>query len=87
MSWQALGAIEPAALSESRCQAHQAVQIIAAAGETLLPHSADTSHTALTWSETLGGLAGHPIPGAGGLLALIRHCTPRAEAARRLDPK
>jgi hypothetical protein len=60
MSWQALGAIEPAALSESRCQAHQAVQIIAAAGETLLPHSADTSHTALT------SLRGTRFPGRAG---------------------
>jgi hypothetical protein len=72
MSWQTLGAIEPAALSESRCQAHQAVQIIAAAGETLLDHSADTSHTALTWSEALGGLEGRPIPEAHGLRLGLR---------------
>jgi hypothetical protein len=37
--------------------------LIAAAGETFLPHVPDTSHTAMSWDAPLGALAGLPIPG------------------------
>lgn len=49
--WETLGAVKPAELVRARVEAHQAVQVIAAAGETHLPHAPDTSHTAATWSK------------------------------------
>ena len=49
MEWQRLGAVAPAHLGAARVQAHWGAQVLAAAGETLLPHVPDTSHTAMTW--------------------------------------
>ena len=72
MSWQALGEVEPEALTQARNQAHQAAQVIAAVGETLLEHVPDTSHTALVWSDSIAGLAGHPVLRAGNARVGLR---------------
>jgi hypothetical protein len=65
MKWSALGAVAPAGLAGARDQAHHAVQVIAAAGETHLPHVPDTSHTALVWSDAHRALLGRATPGEG----------------------
>ena len=64
MDWQEQGAVDPKALAGARSQAHWAAQAIAAAGETLLAHTPDTSHTAMSWDAPLSALAGLAIPGA-----------------------
>jgi len=65
MKWSALGAVAPAELVGARDQAHRAIQVIAAVGETHLPHVADTSHTALVWSDAHRALLGRATPGEG----------------------
>jgi hypothetical protein len=69
--WERLGGIAPRALRAAREQAHWAVQVVAAAGESFLPHAPDTSHTATTWDAGLAGLVGGALPGpASGRLGL-----------------
>ena len=63
MSWQRLGAVDPARLAGARIQAHWAAQVLSAAGETLLPHVPDTSHTAMSWDAARAALVGREIPG------------------------
>lgn len=65
MKWSVLGSVAPASLAGARDQAHRAVQVIAAAGETHLPHVPDTSHTALVWSDAHRALLGRATPGEG----------------------
>ncbi|MBW2394077.1 MAG: hypothetical protein JRG95_07385 [Deltaproteobacteria bacterium] len=59
-----LGTFDPGALTLARGQAHQAVQLIAAAGETYLAHTPDTSHTNMEWLGAHGALAGGLVRGA-----------------------
>ena len=75
MSRKRLGRVDPKHLCEARYQAHYAAQVVAAVGETLLEPAPDTSHTALTWSEGLGGFQGHPLPDLGGLRVGVRLAT------------
>ena len=63
MGWDRLGQVAPRELRGAREQAHWAAQVIAAAGETFLPHQADTRHTSMTWDAGLGGLVGGMLPG------------------------
>jgi len=69
MKWQRLGAVAPAALAPARQELHWAMQVLAAAGETRLPHRPDTSHTAAVWLAERGALAGFALEG-GERLAL-----------------
>lgn len=62
MGWQRLGEVAPSRLGSARLEAHFAAQVIAAAGETFLPHVPDTSHTAMRWQA--GRLVGAALPGA-----------------------
>jgi hypothetical protein len=58
MTWKALGAAFPGALTEARLQVHWAAQFVSAPGTSLLPKAADDSHTNLGWDSTLGVLVG-----------------------------
>ena len=49
-NWKALNKIDDPRLFEARGQLHQAVQLLAAAGISYIPHRADDSHTAMLWS-------------------------------------
>lgn len=62
MGWQRLGGVAPSRLRSARLEAHWAAQVIAAAGETFVPHVPDTSHTAMRWEA--GRLVGATLPGA-----------------------
>lgn len=62
--WQLLGAFPPARFAAAREQAHWAVQVLSAAGETFAPHVSDTSHTAMHWDAALAALVGRPLGGA-----------------------
>lgn len=69
-SWARLGAVAPDALLEARLQAHFAVQVLAAAGSSLLKPAEDDSHTACEWYDRVQALVGGEIP--GGLRAAVR---------------
>ncbi len=62
--WQVLGKVSPAQLRPAREQAHWALQVLSAAGETLAEHVPDTSHTASQWSATLSAFVGQRLGGA-----------------------
>ncbi len=92
MGWQRLGQVAPRALRGAREQAHWAVQVIAAAGETFCAHEADTSHTSMAWDAALAGLVGQELPGEAAcrigvrmpdlsLCLVARNGAPRAELA------
>jgi len=72
VDWNELGAVAPAALAPARAQAHWAAQVISAAGETLLRHVPDTSHTAMAWDAGLAALVGFPIPGSDACRVALR---------------
>lgn len=82
MDWQRLGSTPPAQLAPARLQAHWAAQVLAAAGETFVPATPDTGHTAMTWDAPRGALLGREMPGAAA--AQRRR---RAVARRRLRPR
>ena len=93
MGWQALGAVAPKDLAGARVQAHWAVQVISAAGETFVAHAEDTSHTAPEWDAELEALVGAPLPGPERLRTALRvrdltlllvDATPRALASQPL---
>ncbi len=63
MGWELLGRIAPRELRGAREQAHWAVQVIAASGESYLAPTADTSHTAMTWEAGIGAFVGQALPG------------------------
>lgn len=69
-SWARLGTVAPDALPEARLQAHYAVQVLAAAGSSLLKPAEDDSHTACEWYDRVQSLVGGEIP--GGLRAAVR---------------
>ncbi len=56
MTWRALGAIAPTAIKAARLQTHHAAQLLAEVGETHLPPTPDTSHTAMEWDAALDAL-------------------------------
>ncbi len=63
MPLAALGAIAATQLGSAREQAHWAVQVIAAFGETFAPRAPDTSHQALRWLEGHRALGGVELAG------------------------
>jgi len=63
MTWQLLGQVPPAELRNARLQAHWAVQVLSAAGETFLEPAPDTSHTAMTWDAKQGAFVGRTLSG------------------------
>ncbi len=72
MTWKMLGAVRPEVLTAARSQAHWAAQVLAAVGETHVPHTLDTSHTAMEFSpgqESLEeSLVGVPLETPSGQL-------------------
>lgn len=67
-----LGAVPPRELGGARAQAHWAVQVISAAGETFAEHAADTSHTATSWNPGRGALVGVALGGDAALRVGLR---------------
>ena len=72
MGWELLGRVPARELRGAREQAHWAVQVIAASGESCLAHAADTSHTAMTWDAALGSLVGRALPGEPACRVAVR---------------
>jgi hypothetical protein len=64
--------VSPRALRAAREQAHWAVQVIAASGESCLARAADTSHTAMTWDAALGSFVGRALPGVPACRVAVR---------------
>ena len=59
-SWEAVNAVDPATLTETRLAAHWAAQIIGGVGEALVDPQPDFSHTSMWWSEEFRSLVGRP---------------------------
>jgi hypothetical protein len=72
VGFELLGRIAPRELRRPREQAHHAVQVIAAAGETFLAHEADTGHTSMGWDAASGALVGRALPGADAIRVALR---------------
>ncbi|MCZ6539453.1 MAG: hypothetical protein O6922_06475 [Chloroflexi bacterium] len=70
--WQTLGGVAPGALTDARLQLHYAAQVVSAVGASLLEPQPDDSHPNLGWSEELGGLTGHHVPGARSFRAALQ---------------
>ncbi|MCB9893425.1 MAG: hypothetical protein H6839_03140 [Planctomycetes bacterium] len=62
-NWTKLGEVAPDSLSGARLQAHFAVQVVAAAGKSLLRARDDDSQTATGWLDRVQALVGDEIPG------------------------
>jgi hypothetical protein len=62
--WQLAGSLPPAALAPARRELHAAVQLVAAAGRSLLPPRPDDSQTSMSWNDA-AGFVGEPLPGDG----------------------
>ncbi len=71
--WERLGAVAPAGLATARLELHHATNVVAAAGNTLLPARGDGTRTALTWLADGRALAGERLPSG-------------SRAALRFDP-
>ena len=61
MNWRALGSVLPDRLADARLELHYAAQLVSAPGTTLLPATADFSHTNLAWDSSLEVLAGRHV--------------------------
>jgi hypothetical protein len=61
MTWQILGRLGASGLRDARLQAHWAVQVLAAAGETFLEPAPDTSHNAMSWDVKQGAFFGRVL--------------------------
>ncbi|MCL7960931.1 MAG: hypothetical protein M8861_12100, partial [marine benthic group bacterium] len=69
--WIRLGDPAPAALTDARLQLHWAVQLLAAFGESFVPHRPDESHSAISWSpERRAFLSGETVDGSSIRLGL-----------------
>jgi hypothetical protein len=69
--WIRLGDPAPETLTDARLQLHWAVQLLAAFGESFLPHRPDESHSSLTWSpERRAFLSGETLDGSSIRLGL-----------------
>jgi hypothetical protein len=69
--WVRLGDPPPEALTDARLQLHWAVQLLAAFGDSLLPHRPDASHSSVTWSpERKAFLSGATVDGSSLRLGL-----------------
>jgi hypothetical protein len=67
--WVPLRGVDQSRMSETRLQAHHAIQWLARAARAYVPPQPDDSHTNLGWDSTLGGFTTHPLRG-GALLSL-----------------
>jgi hypothetical protein len=70
VSWKELGAVTASGLVDARLQLHHAALVVATAGVTFLEPQPDDSHPNLGWVDSLGALAGRPLPGADVQAAL-----------------
>ncbi|MCA8915064.1 MAG: hypothetical protein KDB90_06595 [Planctomycetes bacterium] len=62
-NWTRLGDVAPDALGSARLQAHFGLQVVAAAGKSLLKPRPDDSQTATGWLDRVHALVGDEIPG------------------------
>lgn len=60
-SWERLGDVAPAHLTEGRLQLHWASQIVAAVGRALVKPQADDSHASMEYLASSKILAGEPV--------------------------
>lgn len=72
MTWQLLGQLSPSELRNARLQAHWAVQVLSATGETYLEPAPDTSHTAMTWDAKQGAFVGRTLSGTRACRVALR---------------
>ena len=69
--WIRLGDPAPTALTDARLQLHWAVQLLAAFGESFVPHRPDESQSAISWSpERRAFLSGETVDGSSIRLGL-----------------
>jgi len=66
--WEAVGSVPPHELVDARRQLHHSVQLIAAAGKSLIPERSDDSHTSLHWNETEKAFEGETIGDSPALI-------------------
>jgi len=59
--WEPLGAVPPHELVDARGQLHHSVQLIAAAGKSLISERPDDSHTSMHWNDTEKAFEGELI--------------------------
>jgi hypothetical protein len=59
--WEEVGSVPPQDLVDAREQLHHSVQLIAAAGKSLIPERADDSHTSMLWNEKERSFEGEAI--------------------------
>lgn len=62
ITWKTIGEHSPSDLTEARLQLHYAVQLVAAAGETLTPAQPDASQASLSWDLDQSAFVGALIP-------------------------
>lgn len=62
--WTTLGAVPATGLATERIELHQAVQLVAAVGHSLLPARPDDSHTSLTWDDGRRAFVGETVSAA-----------------------
>lgn len=60
--WQCVGTPEPTELTDARLQLHWAAQLVMAAADAHIEHTADDSHTTMHWDEERRALVGNPLP-------------------------
>lgn len=69
--WVRVGDPPPEELSDARLQLHWAVQLLAAFGDSFLPHRPDASHSSMAWSpERKAFLSGATVDGSSLRLGL-----------------
>lgn len=59
--WHRLHGVDRGRMSETRSQAHHAVQWLARAARAFVAPQADDSHTSLTWDDALAGFTTQPL--------------------------
>ncbi len=70
MTVDALGAVAPVALTDTRIELHWLAQVISAAGDAFLERAPDDSHSNCAWDHTHSALVGRPI-GDGARIGLV----------------
>jgi len=69
--WELLGTVPPHELVDAREQLHHSVQLIAAAGKSLISERPDDSHTSMHWNDTEKAFEGEPIGNSPSLIVGI----------------
>jgi hypothetical protein len=70
-AWESLGRLSPRELVPARLLLHNAAQLAAAVGRSLVPARPDDGHTSLAWIASPRGLASQDVAGARSWRALL----------------